>query len=145
MKDFFAEVGVLFSYPRHIVLLVSRFVLAYGFVQPASMKLHDLQGTTLFFKSLGIPFAHMFAYIVPTLETLGIVLLILGLFTRLISLFLAVIMVVAIFTVHLSNGFSVADNGFEIPLYYLIFSLIFISFGGGKYSLDYLFFEKGMQ
>ncbi len=145
MRDFFAELGVLFSYPQNIVLLLSRFVLAYGFVQPATMKLHDLNGTTLFFHSIGIPFAQFFAYIVPTLETLGVVLLILGLFTRLICVFLAVIMIVAILTVHMSNGFSVANNGFEIPLYYLIFSLLFISFGGGKYSFDYLFFEKDIK
>ena len=142
MRDFFAELSVLFSYPRHIVLLLSRFVLAFGFIQPATMKLHDLKGTALFFHSLGIPFSELFAYIVPTFETMGVVLLVLGLFTRIISLVLAVIMIVAIVTVHLSNGFSVANNGFEIPLYYLIFSLLFASFGAGKYSLDYLFFKR---
>ena len=73
---------------------------------------------------------------------MGVVLLVLGLFTRLISLFLAVIMMVAIFTVHWSNGFSAGNNGFEIPLYYLLFSLLFASFGAGKYSLDYFFLER---
>jgi len=123
------------------VLLLSRLVLAVGFVQPATMKLHNIHGTAHFFESLGIPFAGVFAYVVPTLETAGVALLVLGLFTRIISLLLAVIMTVAIVTVHLPNGFSVADNGFEIPLYYLIFSLIFAGFGAGKYSLDHLLFE----
>jgi len=47
----------------------------------------------------------------------------------------------AIFFVHLPNGFSAANSGFEIPLYYLIFLMIFASFGGGKYSLDRVFFK----
>ena len=75
-------------------------------------------------------------------EMLGVVLVTLGLFTRLISLPMIVIMLVAIFTVHLPHGFSAGDNGFEIPLYYMLFLLIFVSFGAGKISLDYLIFKE---
>lgn len=142
MREFYAELSVLLSYPRNIVLLLSRLAVAYGFIQPATMKLHDIHGTAHFFETLGIPFASFFAYLVPTLETAGVVLLSLGLFTRVISLFLAVIMIVAIVTVHLPNGFSVANNGFEIPLYYLIFSLLFAGFGAGKYSFDHLLLDE---
>ena len=75
-------------------------------------------------------------------ELIGVVLLTLGLFTRLISIPLMVIMVVAIITVHLVHGFSAGDNGFEIPLYYMMFLAIFASFGAGKLSLDYLLFGE---
>jgi len=51
-------------------------------------------------------------------------------------------MVVAILTVHLSNGFSAGANGFEIPLYYMIFLMIFISHGAGKFSLDRAIFGE---
>jgi len=51
-----------------------------------------------------------------------------------------VVMVVAIVTVHLAHGFSAGDNGFEIPLYYLLFLFIFMSHGAGKFSLDHLLF-----
>ena len=51
-------------------------------------------------------------------------------------------MIVAIITVHLPNGFSAADGGYEIPLYYLIFFGILSSFGAGKISLDYFFAER---
>jgi putative oxidoreductase len=70
------------------------------------------------------------------------VLLTLGLFTRLISLPLIVVMVVAITTVHLAHGFSAGDNGFEIPLYYMMFLALFASFGAGKFSLDHLLFGE---
>lgn len=64
----------------------------------------------------------------------------LGLFTRLISLPLMIIMLVAISTVHFSHGFSAGDNGFEIPLYYMLFLALFASLGARKLSLDYLLF-----
>jgi len=53
-----------------------------------------------------------------------------------------VVMVVAIMTVHLAHGFSAGDNGFEIPLYYMLFLAIFASFGAGKFSLDHLLFGE---
>jgi putative oxidoreductase len=82
------------------------------------------------------------AYMAATTELLGVVLLTLGLFTRLISLPLIVVMIVAIVTVHLPQGFAAGDNGFEIPLYYMLFLAIFASFGAGKFSLDHLLFGK---
>jgi len=47
-----------------------------------------------------------------------------------------VVMVVAITTVHLEHGFAAADNGFEIPLYYLIFLSVLATHGSGKWSVD---------
>jgi putative oxidoreductase len=52
-------------------------------------------------------------------------------------------MIVAIFTVHLPNGFNAGNNGFEIPLYYMLFLFIFLSHGAGKFSLDNLIFKDG--
>ena len=82
------------------------------------------------------------AYMAATTEIMGVVLLTLGLFVRVISIPLIVVMIVAIVTVHLHNGFEAGANGFEIPLYYIIFLLIFISFGAGKFSLDWFLFNK---
>jgi hypothetical protein len=45
-------------------------------------------------------------------------------------------MIVAIKTVHWANGFDAGNNGFEIPLYYLIMLLTLMVFGSGKISLD---------
>jgi putative oxidoreductase len=46
-------------------------------------------------------------------------------------------MIVAIVTVHLPHGFSSGDNGFEIPLYYMLMLLVLVAHGGGKFSIDY--------
>ena len=117
-----------------------RWILAYGFYSPAMMKWKDINSIGEWFGSMGIPAPLLNAYLAATTEIVGVVLLALGLFTRIISIPLMVTMVVAIVTVHLSNGFEAGNNGYEIPLYYLIMLLTLVIYGGGKFSLDYLLF-----
>jgi len=123
-------------------LLLARLTVAYGFYTPAMKKWSDIQSVAGWFDSMGIPFPTLNAYLAASTELVGVVLLTLGLFTRLISVPLMIIMLVAIFTVHISHGFSAGDNGFEIPLYYMLFLAIFASFGAGKMSLDHLLFGE---
>lgn len=132
----------LLNQTQSTVLLFARLLLAYGFYDPAMKKWSDIQSVAEWFSSLGIPLSTLNAYLVATLEFLGVILLALGLFTRFISIPLMGIMVVAILTVHITHGFSAGDNGFEIPLYYLLFLALFASLGAGKLSLDYLLFGK---
>ncbi len=141
MKEFIGELYVLFSYPKNIILLLSRLVIAYGFSSPALLKINDLDGTVSWFESVSIPFPTLLAYLVSGIESIGIILLLLGLFTRYISILLGLVMIGAIFFVHISHGFSASDGGFEIPLYYLIFLMLFATYGAGKYSLDRLLFD----
>lgn len=124
------------------ILLGVRLALAYGFYEPAIRKLGNIESVADWFSTLSIPLPSSMAHIVAGTEVLGVILLALGLFTRWISLPISLIIIVAIITVHLSNGFSAADGGYEIPLYYLIFLGILSTFGAGKVSLDYFFFEK---
>ena len=142
MRNFLAELRVFFTYPQDLILLLSRIAVAYGFSIPALMKIQNLEGTIVWFENIGIPFAPFAAYLVSAVESVGIVLLVLGLFTRYISFLLACVMIGAIFFVHIQHGYSVVNNGIEITLYYFIFLCIFAAFGPGKYSLDNLFFNK---
>ncbi len=93
-------------------------------------KLHDL--TLFLFRAI----------LAMTTEVLGIVLLTLGFGTRVIALPMMFVMVVAIFTTHISNGFAAGDNGFEIPLYYFLMLFALVVYGSGKFSLDYLLDRK---
>ncbi|WP_373032776.1 DoxX family protein [Sulfurovum sp.] len=127
---------------QSVSLLLARLTVAYGFYEPAMQKWSDISSVAEWFGTLGIPFPTLNAYLAASTELLGVVLLTLGLFTRLISLPLMVVMVVAITTVHLTHGFSAGDNGFEIPLYYLLFLALFASLGAGKFSLDHLLFGE---
>lgn len=119
-------------------LLFLRLILAYGFYSPAMNKWADIDAVATWFgESLGIPFPLLNAYMAASTEMAGVVLLVLGLGVRLIAFPLMVVMVVAITTVHLVNGFSSGDNGFEIPLYYLLMLFTLATHGGGKFGVDY--------
>lgn len=141
-NEFYLELSALLNYFKPLALLFARVTVAYGFYTPALMKISDINATALWFTKLGIPFGYFSAVLTASFETIGVVLLSIGLFTRIISIPLIAILIVAIFTVHIHNGFSVGDNGFEIPLYYILFLLIFASYGAGKFSLDYMIFSK---
>ncbi|MBU0614405.1 DoxX family protein [Patescibacteria group bacterium] len=132
----------ILSNGQSISLLLARLAVAYGFYEPAMQKWSDISSVATWFGTLGIPFPTLNAYMAASTELLGVVLLTLGLFTRIISIPLMVVMLVAITTVHLPHGFSAGDNGFEIPLYYLLFLSLFASLGAGKFSLDHLLFGE---
>ena len=123
---------------QDLPLLFFRLILAYGFYNPAMKKWSDIGAITQWFDSMGLPLPGLNAYLAASAEALGVVLLTLGLGTRIISIPLMVTMLVAIFTVHIGNGFSAGNNGFEIPLYYLIMLVALLLYGSGKISIDYL-------
>lgn len=141
-KTFYLEFSRLSEYLQSVALLFARLTLAYGFYEPAMMKWSDIHAVAEWFGSMGIPLPTLNAYLAASTEISGVVLLTLGLFTRAISIPLIVVMIVAIITVHLPNGFSSGNNGFEIPLYYMLFLLIFLSHGAGRFSLDRLIFGE---
>jgi len=145
MKDFMGELAVLLTYPKNLILFILRLILAYGFSAPAILKVNYLKETITWFDNVSIPFPVLTAYLVSGIESVGIILLVIGLFTRYISILLSCVMLGAIFFVHMSNGFSAANNGFEIPLYYLFFLIIIATHGAGKYSLDRLLFKDGKK
>ncbi len=116
--------------------LAFRLILAYGFYEPAMTKWKNIQGVAEWFGSIGIPAPTINAYMAASTEAIGVVLLTLGLATRFISIPLMVVMVVAVATVHWSNGFSCGKNGFEIPFYYFFMLLSLIVSGAGRLSLD---------
>jgi len=119
-------------------LLLIRLILAYGFYGPTMMKWGNISGTAEWFGSMGIPLPTLNAYLVASTEMAAVILLPLGLATRIISIPLMITMVVAIITVHLGNGFEAGNNGFEIPVYYMLMLFALLVNGAGKISLDHL-------
>lgn len=123
---------------KDIPPLLFRLVLAYGFYGPATMKLQNFNGIVEWFTSMGMPLPKLNAFLATGTETVGFVLLFFGLATRIISIPLMVVMVVAIATVHMGNGFEAGNNGFEIPFYYILMLFSLLITGPGKISLDAL-------
>jgi putative oxidoreductase len=127
---------------KNIHLLAVRLILAYGFYNPAIMKWQNIGSITEWFASMGIPLPGLNAYLSASTEMAGVVLLTLGLANRIISIPLIIVMIVAIVTVHLGNGFEAGNNGFEIPVYYILLLLVVLIYGAGKYSIDFLLEKK---
>lgn len=138
MKNLISKYTKTVSKLTDLPPLIIRAILVYGFYSPALYKVSDFSGTARWFDSIGMPFPTLNAYLAGITEFSGVILLALGLGTRLISIPLIVTMLVAIFTVHIDNGFSAAHNGFEIPFYFIIFLIVLIIYGPGRLSLDYL-------
>ncbi len=129
---------------KDIPLLFLRLILAYGFYQPGLNKVKDFNSVAQWFDSMNFPLPTFSAYLTGITEFLGFILLFLGLGTRIISIPLMIVMIVAILAVHWSNGFAAGENGFEIPLYYLLMLFTLMVFGSGKVSVDYLL-HKGRK
>jgi putative oxidoreductase len=116
--------------------LFFRLILAYGFYNPAMQKWSNINGVAEWFGSMNYPAPLFNAYMAAGTETIGFILLALGLFTRLISIPLMFIMIVAITTVHMGNGFEAGSNGIEIPFYYFLMLFSLLVNGPGRISLD---------
>jgi putative oxidoreductase len=70
-------------------------------------------------------------------ELIGPVMLVLGLGTRFASVSLIILTIVAWISVHAGNGYNVSDNGFKLPLIYLVMFVPLLLSGPGKLSLDH--------
>ena len=70
-------------------------------------------------------------------ELIAPVLLVLGLGTRFASVSLIILTIVAWVSVHAGNGYNVSDNGFKLPLMYLVMFVPLLFSGAGKLSLDH--------
>ncbi len=99
------------------------------------------EGTMAFFtETMGIPYLLGLAAIAT--ESLGALLLLLGLATRLSALMIGVTMLVAMLTVHLQHGFFMnwfgtqAGEGIEFFLLAIALSAALVIGGGGRLSLD---------
>lgn len=133
---------------QDLPLLFLRLILAYGFWEPAKMKWgigqneyttsESINSIAEWFEGMGIFAPKLNAYLAASTEMAGVFLLALGLGTRLISFPLIITMIVAIKTVHWENGFAAGDNGYEIPLYFMLMLITLMCFGPGKLSIDYL-------
>ena len=95
--------------------LALRLYLAPVFWMAGTKKLADFDSTVEWFGNpdwgLGLPFPEVMAFLAASTETVGAVLLVLGLLTRWISVPLMITMVVAAVTVHWQNGWLAIAEG----------------------------------
>lgn len=96
---------------------------------------HGRQGTAGFLGTLGYPAPGLAAVVGGVAETLGGLLLALGLLTPLGTALVIAMMVSAMLSVHVRHGVWNTEGGIELPLVYAVAAAA-IAFGPGRYSLD---------
>lgn len=96
---------------------------------------YGLEATGQFFQSkLGLPAG--LALLAGLIEFFGGLALALGFLTRPAAALATGLMVVALVSVHLGQGFFWTSGGFEYPLMWAMLTLGFAVRGGGRYSVD---------
>ncbi len=128
--------------------LALRVPLGIIFAAHGSQKLfgwfggYGLEGTGQWMASIGLEPGVLMAALSGSAEFFGGVFLLLGLLTRPSALVLAVTMLVAIFSVHISHGLFMSNNGYEFALALLAGVVSLLISGGGRASLDKVIANK---
>jgi len=103
---------------------------------------YKLEELGQYFVQLGIPFPHLNALVTASIEFFGGVCLILGLATRIVSVPLAFIMLVAILTAQLDKAKTLGDFLY-LPEVLLLVLFVWLVFSGpGKVSMDQILARK---
>lgn len=94
-------------------------------------------GTATFFsEQLGLNPGVFWAVLVGGTEFFGGLFIAIGFMTRPAALGVFVLMMVAVFMVHLPNGFFWTQGGYEYPLLWGLVALAIVFRGGGRLSAD---------
>lgn len=126
----------------NIVSLIMRVVLGIIFVFHGVDKFQmGLSNVEAWFSSMGIP--GFLAYVVAVIELVGGIMLIVGLFTRYVSVLLVVILIGAIVTAKLSAGLLGNGNmaGYELDLGFILV-LLHLIIAESPLSIDRLISRK---
>jgi putative oxidoreductase len=133
-----------------------RLIVGYGFLEHGVAKLS--KGPDAFaaiLHAMGVPDPHLMAWFTILTELLGGFAVILGAFVAIVSVPMAVVLLVAMFKVHLPYGFSsiklIAETaagakfgppGYEVNLLYLACLAALVIGGCGPFALDRLMGEN---
>ena len=122
-------------------MLSLRLILAYEFWESGIEKFRGENWFADIQSAFPFPFS-----VVPVdiswslatwVELIAPIMLVLGFGTRFWAVALLVLDVVAWYAVHAGNGYNVCDNGFKLPLLYLMMLIPLVLSGPGKLSIDY--------
>jgi putative oxidoreductase len=127
-----------------------RLIVGYGFMEHGFAKLArgpEAFATLLY--AIGVPAPHLMAWLTILIEVFGGLAVILGAFVTLVSVPMAVVLLVAVFTVHLPYGFSsiklqavtaagahFGQPGYETDLLYLACLAALVLGGSGPWAVD---------
>ena len=99
---------------------------------------YGLEGTGQWMASIGLEPGYLMALLSGSAEFFGGLALVIGLLTRPAALVSAFTMLVAIFSVHISHGLFISNNGYEYALALFAATLALAIQGAGKVAVDNL-------
>jgi putative oxidoreductase len=145
-KPIISPLAGFYVHSRDLSWLVIRLtaggmLLVHGIMKVLPMAEKGFSATVSAFASgsmarRGIEPAIVAAYVVFFLETIGAVMIILGLFTRFIAAAVAIEFAIITFVAHWPVGFAAGRGGWEYPLFWGLIIFAIALRGGGPYSLD---------
>jgi putative oxidoreductase len=127
-----------------------RLMVGYGFMQHGFAKLaKGPEAFAAILHAIGVPAPHLMAWLTISTEVFGGLAVLLGAFVPLVSLPMAALLLVAIFTVHLPYGFSsikllsvtsgraqFGQPGYECDLLYLACLATLVLAGSGPLAIE---------
>jgi len=133
-----------------------RLIVGFGFIEHGYAKLLNRpENFASILHALGVPAPHLMAWLTILTEFLGGFAVLLGVFVPLVSLPMAAVLLVAMFSVHWRYGFSsikllavtpagakFGPPGYECDLLYLACLVALVLAGSGPLSIDKLFSRK---
>lgn len=125
-----------------VVKILTRITVGWVFLEAGWGKWKHLPKVVEFFQELQIPLAHIQAPFVAGVEVICGALLLLGLFTRLASIPLVFVMLVALLTAKREEIGSFSDLFGVADYLYIVLLLWLIVEGAGRGSLDHFIKQK---
>jgi putative oxidoreductase len=133
-----------------------RLIVGYGFMEHGFAKLsRGPEAFTAILHTMGVPAPHFMAWLTIVTELIGGLAVVLGAFVPLVSLPMAVVLFVAMLTVHLPYGFSsikllsvmsgraqFGPPGYELDLLYLACLAALVLGGSGPMAIDHYLGKK---
>jgi putative oxidoreductase len=129
----------IFTTTAEPAAILIRLAVGFTFLVAGSRKLLDLGGGAGFFGSVGIPMPEALFPFVAVMEVLCGFLVLIGLFTRIAAIPLAIIMIVALVTTklpRLPDGFGDFLNASRLDVTMLLCAVYLIWVGAGRWSVD---------
>jgi putative oxidoreductase len=136
-----------------------RLIVGYGFMQHGFAKFSKgPEAFAAILHAIGVPAPHLMAWLTILIEFFGGLAVLLGGLVPLVSLPMAAVLLVAMFTVHLPYGFSsikimrvaagraqFGPPGYEVDLLYLACLAALVLGGSGPMAIDGYFRKKWLS
>lgn len=122
---------------QDLILLFIRIIVGWGFLVVGKTKLVNLDYTASAFESLGILVPSLIAGLLGVVETVGGLLLVAGLLSRLAAANLAISMIGVYIISQGENAFgNIGGSTLQSPCTFVFGSLVIFAFGTGRLALD---------